>query len=72
MQQTFMPDSATKIIEKGMTKKPPGGRFEKSIQEKLLGSIQLCFFQAGIQMDIDACNHDKERIPFFTVNLHIM
>lgn len=72
MRQIIMPDSATKIIEKGMTLKPPNGRFLKTYSGKALGSIQLCFFQPGIQMDVDACNHGKERITFFTMNLHVM
>ena len=34
MLQTTMPDSATKIIENGMTLKPPSGRFLKTYSGK--------------------------------------
>ena len=46
--------------------------FENVFGGKPLGSIHFCFFQACIQMDIDTCNHGKERITFFTANLHVM
>ena len=47
MQQTIMPDSATKIIEKGMTLKPPIGRFLKTYSGKAFRQHPALLFSSG-------------------------
>lgn len=59
-----MPDSVTEMVEKGMTLKPPISSFLKSIELKAVRQHPALTFQAGIQLDVDSCNHSKERVPF--------
>lgn len=47
MQQTIMPDSATKIIEKGMTLKPSIGRFLKTYLGKAFRQHPALLFSSG-------------------------
>lgn len=47
MQQTIMLDSVTKIIEKGMTLKPPIGRFLKTYSGKASKQRPSLLFLTG-------------------------
>ncbi len=39
---------------------------------QILCSFQFLNFQPGIKMNVDAGNHSKEGVSFFTMNFHIM